>query len=396
MRPSSFRRVTRRWPRSWLAAMRVHRRDRSVSRDIRAWRDPFAQRTVRREGRWPAGVGDHWSATPDFDGSGYQQEVDLHMLFGDVSEFVQTCTVAGAGPTPCRQGSTYRLSRAEVLPPSLFPNDVQEPRPGDLAAERSRRGLLEHRLRAATACFPTASLADEAARLLIEGERVGYPRRSWLAECGQRIGSGRQLLGAGVAKALLGKSAVPDNLPFVTGSIGHPGYTSKLRADGELRHPPHRWFDLSLRRMAPSEGVPEESRSTVTPRGSACAIRWMCTSSGTPGRPERRCSPSARVAPAQSWRQWIEQASRIRGNEIPQRADEEAEPLNPERVALELNPHLPDRAILTADSGSSTIWWARNVRSAKACSPRSPAALRRWDVQSPTRSQPRWHIPIGP
>ena len=29
-----------------------------------------------------------------------------------------------------------------------------------------------------------------------------------------------ELLGAGVAKALLGKAAVPDDLPFVTGSIG--------------------------------------------------------------------------------------------------------------------------------------------------------------------------------
>jgi pyruvate dehydrogenase (quinone) len=49
-------------------------------------------------------------------------------------------------------------------------------------------------------------------------------------------------------------------------------------------------------------------------------------------------------------------------NEIRERAHREAEPLNPERVALELNPRLPDRAILTADSGSSTIWWARNVK----------------------------------
>ena len=32
-----------------------------------------------------------------------------------------------------------------------------------------------------------------------------------------------ELLGAGIAKALLGKAAVPDDLPFVTGSVGMLG-----------------------------------------------------------------------------------------------------------------------------------------------------------------------------
>jgi pyruvate dehydrogenase (quinone) len=41
---------------------------------------------------------------------------------------------------------------------------------------------------------------------------------------------------------------------------------------------------------------------------------------------------------------------------------EEADPLNPQRVLWELSSRLPDRAIVTADSGSGTNWWARNLK----------------------------------
>jgi pyruvate dehydrogenase (quinone) len=44
------------------------------------------------------------------------------------------------------------------------------------------------------------------------------------------------------------------------------------------------------------------------------------------------------------------------------RAMLEADPINPQRVFSELSPRLPDGCILTADSGSSAIWFARNLQ----------------------------------
>jgi len=41
---------------------------------------------------------------------------------------------------------------------------------------------------------------------------------------------------------------------------------------------------------------------------------------------------------------------------------EDAQPLNPQKVYHELSPRLPDRCILTADSGSATNWWARQLK----------------------------------
>jgi pyruvate dehydrogenase (quinone) len=38
-----------------------------------------------------------------------------------------------------------------------------------------------------------------------------------------------------------------------------------------------------------------------------------------------------------------------------------AQPINPQRVALELSQRLPDQSIVTADSGTTTVWYARNL-----------------------------------
>jgi pyruvate dehydrogenase (quinone) len=40
----------------------------------------------------------------------------------------------------------------------------------------------------------------------------------------------------------------------------------------------------------------------------------------------------------------------------------DANPMNPQRVVHELSERLPDDAIVTADSGSSTNWWARQLK----------------------------------
>jgi pyruvate dehydrogenase (quinone) len=44
------------------------------------------------------------------------------------------------------------------------------------------------------------------------------------------------------------------------------------------------------------------------------------------------------------------------------RAQLDASPLNPQLVFQELSGRLPDRCILTADSGSATNWWARHLK----------------------------------
>src|SRR5581483_4302504 len=63
-----------------------------------------------------------------------------------------------------------------------------------------------------------------------------------------------------------------------------------------------------------------------------------------------------------SWRQEIEAGIDRWWRGLEDRAMMDADPMNPQRVAHELSARLPDRCILTADSGSATTWWARQIR----------------------------------
>src|SRR5205807_1397615 len=63
-----------------------------------------------------------------------------------------------------------------------------------------------------------------------------------------------------------------------------------------------------------------------------------------------------------AWRETIEENVREWWRINEDRAMQDADPMNPQRVVHELSQRLPDDAIVTADSGSSTNWWARQLK----------------------------------
>lgn len=66
--------------------------------------------------------------------------------------------------------------------------------------------------------------------------------------------------------------------------------------------------------------------------------------------------------PDRSWREQIEQNVARWWETIERQSMLRAEPVNPMRVVWELSQQIPDDAIVTADSGSSTNWYARCLR----------------------------------
>src|SRR5215470_12646374 len=48
--------------------------------------------------------------------------------------------------------------------------------------------------------------------------------------------------------------------------------------------------------------------------------------------------------------------------DLGKRAMVDANPVNPQRVTWELSPRLPDRVIVTSDSGSCANWYARDLK----------------------------------
>jgi pyruvate dehydrogenase (quinone) len=63
-----------------------------------------------------------------------------------------------------------------------------------------------------------------------------------------------------------------------------------------------------------------------------------------------------------AWRKDIENHVARWWKLVEERAMKSAKPINPQRVFWELSPLLPERCILTADSGSSANWWARDLK----------------------------------
>ncbi len=292
-------------------------------------------------------------------GGDYQQEVDLQVLFKDVaSEFVHVCNE----PAQARHmiDRAMRIARATRSPTCVIvPNDVQEMEyeepPREHGAVHSSLGSSDPPV------VPRDEDLRRAAEILNAGERVAMLIGAGAIGAAPEVTQVAELLGAGVAKALNGRAALPDDLPFVTGSIGLLG--TKPSAD---------MIDgcdtfLMVGSSFPySEWLPQEGQARgvqIDIDGRRLNLRYPMELglTGDAGATLRALIPLLERKADRGWREEIEDGVRRWREIIDAQAHEAAEPLNPRLVFHELSKRLPDRAILTADSGSATNWWARDL-----------------------------------
>ena len=169
-------------------------------------------------------------------------------------------------------------------------------------------------------------------------------------------------LGAGVAKALLGKAALPDDLPYVTGSIGllgtRPSWTLMQECDTLL---------MVGSSFPYSEFLPEEGKARgvqIDIDGRMLGIRYPMEVNlvGDSAETLRALLPRLERKQDRSWREKIEDEVAKWWNLIEHRAQLAADPINPQLVFHELSERLPDGAILSSDSGSAANWYARDIK----------------------------------
>src|ERR687897_648970 len=152
-------------------------------------------------------------------GAHYQQEVDLISLFKDVAgEYVQMC----AAPAQMRHliDRAMRIAMAErAVTCVIVPADVQEM--DAVPSPPREHGVIYSSVGyAPPKVVPQDEDLRRAADVLNAGERVALLVGQGALHATDEVIEAAEVLGAGVAKALLGKAAVPDDVPFVTGSIG--------------------------------------------------------------------------------------------------------------------------------------------------------------------------------
>jgi pyruvate dehydrogenase (quinone) len=294
-------------------------------------------------------------------GGSYQQEVDLPSLFKDVAhEYVHMCT----DPAQARHlvDRAVRIARAERTVTCLIvPNDVQDldavPTPPHAhGTVHSSLAYAEPRL------VPAREQLEQAARVLNAGSKVAMLVGAGALHARAEVEQVAELLGAGVAKALLGKAALPDDLPYVTGSIGllgtKPSWELMANCDTLL---------VVGSSFPYSEFLPEEGQARgvqIDRDARMLGLRYPMEVAlvGDSRQTLRELIPLLERKQDRSWRETVEQGVADWWQLMDARAHEPAEPLNPQRLFWELSARLPDHAILSSDSGSAANWYARDVK----------------------------------
>jgi pyruvate dehydrogenase (quinone) len=293
-------------------------------------------------------------------GSHYQQEIDLQTLFKDVSEYVETCMVPEQARHLIDRAIRTAIDRRGVST-LIFPNDVAEEKavespPRAHGSVYSAIGYERPRV------LPHEAAVQHAAEILNEGEKVailiGQGARGAVSEVEQVA----DLLGAGVAKALLGTDVLADHLPYVTGSIGLLGTIPSADMINDCDTLLMVGTTFPYAEFLPKEGQARCVEINID--ASLIGIRYASEVMliGDAKETLQALIPHLIRKADRGWRKKIEANVESWWKIVEARALEDADPMNPQRVAHELSEVLPDDAIITADSGSSTNWYARQVK----------------------------------
>ena len=293
-------------------------------------------------------------------GAAYQQEVDLQVLFKDVSEFVQVCMDPAQARHLIDRAIRIALDRRGVAT-LIFPGDVQEEKavespPREHGAVYSSIGFAKPRV------LPGQPELEDAARILNEGKKVAMLVGQGAAGARDELIETAELLGAGVAKALLGKDVLPDDLPFVTGSIGLLGTTASYELIKGCDTLLMVGTSFPYSEFLPKEGQARCVEIELDP--SRIGIRYPVDVQlvGDAKETLRELLPKLERKEDRSWRESIESQVDEWWRVVDDRAHQDADPMNPQRVVWELSRRLPEDAIVCADSGSSTNWFARDLK----------------------------------
>lgn len=293
-------------------------------------------------------------------GSDFQQEVDLQSVFKDVAEYVQTVV----SPVQARHvvDRAFRIAEAErTVTCIILPNDVQMMNavpspPRTHGSNYSSVGTAHPHP------VPTAEDLRAAAKLLNQSRRVALLVGAGAMQAGDEITEVCEVLGAGVAKALLGKAALPDDLPFVTGSIGllgtRPSWDLMNGCDALLMV----GTSFPYSEFLPKDGQARAIQIDIDPHNVGVRYPTEVNLIGDSAEVLGMLLPLLRPKSDRSWREEIEANVRDWWRELEKKAMESANPINPQRVFHELSPRLPANTILCGDSGSHTNWYARNIK----------------------------------
>jgi pyruvate dehydrogenase (quinone) len=292
-------------------------------------------------------------------GGHYQQEVDLASLFKDVAgDFVHQAST----PAQVRHlvDRAVRIARANrTVTALILPNDLQElPYEEPARAHGTVHSGFGYR---APRIVPYQEDLQVAADILNAGEKVAILLGAGALGAAEEVIAIADRLGAGAAKALLGKAVLPDALPWVTGSIGllgtEPSWDMMRDCDTLLMI----GSGFPYSEFLPKEGQAKAVQIDIEP--GMLSLRYpMDVNLVGDARETLQALLPLIDQKDDRWRSIIEKNVAAWWKVLDKRAHADANPVNPQLVAWELSSRLPDNVILTSDSGSCANWFARDIK----------------------------------
>ncbi|MDQ2679959.1 MAG: thiamine pyrophosphate-requiring protein [Candidatus Eremiobacteraeota bacterium] len=292
-------------------------------------------------------------------GSSYQQEVDLQVLMQDVSAYTYTVSSPAAMrhvlDRAVRTAAAYRTVTCVIVP-----KDIQEAKAVPMPAHK--HNMIPSGIGySAPIVVPTPTDLQRAADLLNAGKKVAMLVGAGAVNAADELVAVADRLGAGVAKALLGKDVLPDNLDFVTGTLGllgtRPSYEIMTECDTLLMVGTCYPYSEFLPKPDQARGV----QIDIDAKNISLRFPTEVNLIGDSAYTLRALLPLLKQNAQTGWRENIARGKESWQQDEHDRSHVEGPLLNPQLVFWELNERLPDNAILSSDAGTSTNWFARNI-----------------------------------
>ena len=296
-------------------------------------------------------------------GSQYQQEVDLGSLFKDVASEYCVTVASPAAVRHCVDRAFRIAIDQKSVTCLIFPKDIQEE-----TAVPDPPQKHDHALSGvgcpAPYMIPHQSDLSAAAKILNAGKKVAMLIGAGALNAQEEVLEIAELLGAGVAKSWLGKAAISEEVPFCTGHIGllgsKPSWDLMRKCDTLLvvgsSFPYGEFYPQAGQAKAVQIDIDGRLLSLRYPMDvnlKGDAKQTLAVLMPLIERKGDRAWQNSIIEDVKDWWKVVEGRAHTDGNNSM---------LNPERVFWELSAKLPDRCIISADSGTSANWYARDLK----------------------------------
>lgn len=294
-------------------------------------------------------------------GGSYQQEVDLQSLFKDVaSDYLVEVNVAEQLPNALDRA--FRVARARRAPTAvIIPSDLQE-QPYEEPAHAFKQVPSSPPSTPRSTVTAERTEIERAAAVIEAGERVAILVGQGARGAVEQVTALADLTGAGAAKALLGKDVLSDDLPYVTGSIGllgtRPSYELMRDCDTLVIIGSNFPYSQFLPEFGQARAVQIDIDAAMIGMRYPIEVALVGDAKTT----LTELLPLLTRKTDRDWRDTVESNVARWWSTIERQSMLKADPVNPMRVVWELSERIPENAIVTADSGSSTNWYARCLR----------------------------------